>query len=247
MNFKSRLILLRQTIQKEIDTCDEPQRCSYLRTKQFGYEQINPFFNGTQVLELGSDGTATSSILVRWSDNLTIVDKANKFSVQLEQDEALKQATFIQSTWEDYKPQVKFSDILLTDSLEHVQNPIKLLSLISNWLDDQGRIHIIVPNANSLHRLLGVEMGILKMPGTLNQHDIDSEHLRVYNRERLKHDTRQAGLEILKLEGVQLKPMTDTQLANFPIEYVRALNNLSPLFNEYCAEIYACCIKVASD
>ena len=220
---------------------DRPYYQEYLRTKMFGYKKIASRFIGENVLELGSDGAATSSCLVRWSKKLTIVDRVNNFNELAQADPLLQKANFILCEWEEFQPKEKFSDIILTDSLEHVDNPIQILSLIKSWLHKDGSLHIIVPNALSLHRLIGVEMGLLETPYHFNQNDIAASHLRVYDTLSLRHDILESGLKISSIEGVQLKPLTDTKLADMDIEYKNALDALSSYFNDNCAEIYACC------
>lgn len=243
MNYNTRLDILKEIIKKEQIGLEKTQRYAYLNTKKYGYKKILNYFNGKNVLELGTDGTATSSILVRWSKELTIVDIKDKFTQQIKKDKKLKNATFILSTWEQYQPKEKFTDIFLTDSLEHVKDPIKLLKIIRKWLKKNGRLHIIVPNALSIHRLLGVELKYLKDPYELNRNDIESGHIKVYDHNILKSEIKSANLKILTCEGVQLKPNTDIQLVNLGDKFSKSLNNLSYLFNENCAEIYVCCTK----
>lgn len=243
MNSNSRLKILNKIIKKEQREIQHTQRYSYLNTKKYGYKRINHNFIGDNVLELGSDGTATSSILVRWSKKLTIVDMNDKFSSQIKKDKKLKDATFILSKWEEYKPKSLFSDILLTDSLEHIENPIKLLKIVKEWLQEGGRLHIIVPNALSIHRLLGAELGLLKSPYELNKNDIESGHVKVYDHNILKQEIKESALKIITCEGIQFKPNTDGQLVQLGDEFSEALNNLSYIFNEYCAEIYISCTK----
>ncbi|ABB43473.1 conserved hypothetical protein [Sulfurimonas denitrificans DSM 1251] len=238
---KKRIEVLHKIIAQKQKGTKDKRMYSYLNTKKYGYEKINNYFCGENVLELGTDGSSTSSILVRWSKKLTIVDMHDKFTSQIQKDEKLKDVNFILSSWEEYKPDEKFSDIFLTDSLEHIQEPVKLLKLIKNWLSEDGRLHIIVPNALSIHRLVGVEMGFLSSPYELNDNDISSNHIKVYDHNILKQEIKDAGLNIVVCEGVQFKPNTDIQLADLDENFSRALNNLSYMFNEYCAEIYVCC------
>lgn len=213
----------------------------YLRTKKYGYKKIALNFIGDSVLELGSDGAATSSILVRWSKNLTIIDMIDKLSSLRDEDSEIKRAKFIQKRWEEYKCKKLYSDILLTDSLEHVEEPIEILKLAKCWLRDGGKIHIVVPNALSLHRLVGVEMGLLETPYSFNKNDIRSGHKRVYDFVSLKKDIESSKLEIIKMEGVQLKPLSDGQLSTFSDSFKDALDRLSYISQEHCAEIYVCC------
>ncbi len=220
---------------------ERPFYVEYLRTKKYGYKKIAQNFIGENVLELGSDGAATSSILVRWSQKLTIVDVYDNISKLVQKDPEIARATFVQSLWEEFAPSERYSDILLTDSLEHVENPVEILGLIRGWLKEEGRLHIIVPNALALHRLIGVEMGLLESPYAFNANDIKASHKRVYDFETLRSDIEKAGLTAEKMEGVQLKFMTDTQLSTFPLGYKDALDSLSSLCDRHCAEIYACC------
>lgn len=215
----------------------------YMHTKSIGYKKIAKNFNGENVLELGSDESPTSSILVRWSSRLTVVDMFDKFTKKVDFDQELKRASFILAKWEEFEPKEPFSDIVLTDSLEHVDDPVYILSLCRKWLADNGRLHIIVPNALSFHRLIGAKMGYLKSPYDFNQNDIDSGHLRVYDIDILNNDIRQAGLLTEHIYGIQFKPMSDTQLSDFPDEYLVALEDIGDLFARNCAEIYACCKK----
>lgn len=238
---KKRIKTLHKIIGKKQEQTTSKQTYSYLNTKKYAYEKIENYFCGDNVLELGSDGSSTSSILVRWSKKLTVVDMADKFSSQIKNDKKLKKVEFVLSSWEEYKPKEKYSDIFLTDSLEHVINPVELLKLIKKWLREDGRLHIVVPNALSVHRLLGVEMGFLASPYELNDNDISSNHIKVYDHNILKQEVRQAGLNIVTCDGVQFKPNTDRQLADLDDSFSRALNNLSYMFNENCAEIYICC------
>lgn len=239
-----KLEILEEQIQKYMKKYEtKSYYVEYLRTKKFGYQKILENFSGENVLELGSDGAATSSILVRWSKRLTIVDMIDKFTPLIKEDSLLKKAIFIKSKWEEFIPKEQFTDIILTDSLEHVDNPIEILTLIKQWLTKEGKIHVIVPNALSFHRLIGVEMGYLNTPYDFNENDIRAEHKRVYDYDTLMQDIKDANLVVSKLEGIQLKFLTDTQLSTLPNEYKEALNKISSITNKNCAELYACCQK----
>lgn len=235
-------ILHNQIEQYMLKHADRLYYQEYLRTKLFGYQKIAQNFQGKNVLELGSDGAATSSFLVRWSENLTIVDLEDKFSALVKEDSALQNAKFVQQAWEEFEPGTLYTDILLTDSLEHVQDPIALLNRIKNWLTPDGILHIIVPNALSLHRLIGVEMGLMDSAYSFNANDIASSHLRVYDFTTLIHDIEKAELTLKAIDGIQLKTLTDSQLATMPLAYKNAMDTLSKVCKEHCAEIYAQCI-----
>ena len=62
-------------------------------------------------------------------------------------------------------------------------DPVGVMRRIASWLLPGGRLHVVVPNSASLHRLLGVEMGILSAPDDLSERDKAYGHRRVYGHE----------------------------------------------------------------
>ena len=148
--------------------------------------------------------------------------------------------SYVSSLWETFRPDRTYSDIVLTDGLEHVEDPLPILLLIKEWLGFGGRCHIIVPNALSLHRLIGVEMGIIPDVHALNDHDCRAGHKRVFDVYSLQAMISESGMHLIALEGIQLKPLADAQLAEMSEAYFRALNGISHHFPAHGAEIYAC-------
>ena len=50
----------------------------------------------------------------------------------------------------------KFDNIILSCVIEHLEYPVQVLKKLSTYLNEGGIMHIIIAQANSLHRLLGV-------------------------------------------------------------------------------------------
>jgi ubiquinone/menaquinone biosynthesis C-methylase UbiE len=63
---------------------------------------------------------------------------------------------------EDLLLDQKYDHVFLIGILEHLDDPVKSLKLMSKYLTSQGIIYILVNLANSLHRWLGVAMGDIK-------------------------------------------------------------------------------------
>ena len=61
-----------------------------------------------------------------------------------------------------------FDNIVLGHVLEHVERPVEILSRVKSWLSANGRVFALVPNARSLHRQMGVVMGLLDSEHSLN-------------------------------------------------------------------------------
>lgn len=82
---------------------------------------------------------------------------------------------------------IKFDTILALHILEHLDNPIDFLKTLKLLLADNGKIIIVVPNAESLHRHLGVKMGIIETIYDLGEEDIRVGHKRIYSTPSRKH------------------------------------------------------------
>ena len=61
----------------------------------------------------------------------------------------------------DFSPSRKFDDVVLARSLDQVDAPVPLLKRIGGWIAPGGRLHVVVQNAESLHRRIGKALGCL--------------------------------------------------------------------------------------
>jgi len=240
VKYKQNIDIAKKIIEKEIEKSDNVGWKGHLLTKFFEFKTIAKFFCGDNVLELGSaEHHLTTKIFSQWSSRLTVVDIKDTF-----ENEKFENTEIIIKDWFDFETEEKFSDIVFIHGLEHIDKGVKLLSKLKNFLDENGRIHIIVPNALSLHRIIGSEMGFLESPHSFTEMDKISDHKKVYDVFTLKKDLKLAGLYAFHMEGIQLKPMTDGVIyKHFPREYVKALHSLNYLFNEYCSELYILALK----
>jgi 2-polyprenyl-3-methyl-5-hydroxy-6-metoxy-1,4-benzoquinol methylase len=138
-----------------------------------------------------------------------------------------------------YRPRVRFDTIIASHFLEHVSRPGELLKLFASWLAPEGRILIIVPNAESIHRRIGVQMGILKGVADLSESDTKLGHLRVYSEESLREEIEKSGLQVQEIGGTTFKALSNAQLAAFPRSYVEACAKLGKETGRSAAQIFA--------
>ncbi|RKX92674.1 MAG: class I SAM-dependent methyltransferase [Spirochaetes bacterium] len=214
----------------------------------YRYLTASKFFKGNTVLEMGiADGEMTE-YLFKHFDKVVGLEGSEHFIEEVKHrfPEYFKSGRLelIHSLFEEYKSEAKFDTILAGHILEHMENPIEILTRIKDWLVDDGIIIILVPNANSLHRQAGVKMGLLKKVDERNDLDRKLGHRRVYSSETLKRDIKSAGLKIKEMGGVFLKPLTNAQIERwFTKEMMDAFYELGKEYPEIAAEIYAVCEK----
>lgn len=205
-------------------------------------EAFSPYFQGNSALELGvADGEMTQHLINHFSDH-TIVDGSKQHLKQtLEKMRGLgiEGIKTVHRLFEEYQPHRKFDAIIMAHILEHLEDPVALLNRAKYWLTDNGRFFIAVPNANSLHRYVGVKLGMLERPDSLNEQDRIVGHCRVYFPDLFREHIRSAGLTIIKFGGLMVKPLSNRQIeSQWPKELIDAFFALSEDFPELCSEIY---------
>lgn len=205
------------------------------------YERFifNVPFKGS-VLELGcGDGEMTKG-LVKSFEEVTVVDGSSTMLKESEKRLAeYNNIEFIESYFEHFSTNKKFDVIIMSHILEHMDNPIELLTRVKGFLKEEGLVFIAVPNADSLHRQVAVEMDLLASVHTLNEQDLLLGHRRVYNFETLNADCKAAGYQILNQGGIMLKPLTNRQIEKqWTAEMIEGFMKLGDKYPELAAEIY---------
>lgn len=204
---------------------------------KFGTSKILANAKGPNVLELGSaDGLMTEFLSTNFK--LVHVVEASPRYVKIVKNKKLKNVEIFNSLIEDFSPAGKYDDIILARILEHVVSPKEVLKKAGSWIKPGGRIHIIVPNADSLNRRIGQAMNIIKNRTDLDNHDLSMGHRRVYSTSNLAKEVKSANLKVLKKTGIFLKPLSNKQMLAWPKRLIEALNVVGEEFPELCTEIY---------
>jgi hypothetical protein len=189
------------------------------------------------ILELGPAEGVMTDLLDKITQDLTIVEGAESFYLDLQL--RFPKATVVHSLFENFSPNVKYDNIILGHVLEHVDDPVKIISLASNWLSDRGRILASVPNSQSLHRQAAVIMGLLSFEEELNESDLHHGHRRVFNPKTFSEVFHKAGLKIDANGGYWLKPISNSQIeANWSQQMLNAFLQLGESYPDIAGEIY---------
>jgi hypothetical protein len=193
--------------------------------KRFEADAVSPWLRGHKVLELGG-ATGESAMLIAPKCNDYVIVEGSAINCAVIQ-RRLPNIEVINTLWEDYSPTTQFSDIILFETLEHYAEPASLLERCSRWLESNGRIHICVPNGNSLHRQVAVEMGLQQSPFDLNENDVAQGHLRNYSLRSLQDDIVSAGLNIVHVQGIFLKLVPNSMMLEWNEHLLQGLNKLA--------------------
>ncbi|MCX7063006.1 MAG: methyltransferase domain-containing protein [Proteobacteria bacterium] len=146
----------------------------------------------------------------------------------------------VECFFEEFASDEQFDAIEMGFVLEHVENPVQLLSKYQKTLAVDGSLFIGVPNALSLHRRLGQKAGFLDDPYKLSEMDLNYGHRRYFDLESLKACVIQAGFKIRSSQGLLMKPFTERQMQSLDLTLPvwEALAELSKDYPEIANSIF---------
>lgn len=120
--------------------------------------------------------------------------------------------------------------------LEHVDDPSLVLRRFRGFLKPDGTLFTAVPNARSLHRLLGHAAGLLADLYALSPSDLELGHKRYFDAGTFETAVAKAGYRIQDRCGLVLKPLTTSQLRSLglPSAIERAFVDVGYTLPEIC-------------
>lgn len=124
----------------------------------------------------------------------------------------------VHTYFEDYETEKRFDVVILGFILEHVEDPLYILKKYATLLNENGRLFLAVPNAESLHRRIGHAAGILPDMLQLAETDYLYGHKRYFTHESLRNLCQAAGLRVCREEGLYLKPFTTRQILSLNLD-----------------------------
>ncbi len=189
------------------------------------------------VLEMGPAEGVMTELLTTIATDMTVVEGSCLFCDSLRQ--RFPQVNVVHALFEEFEPQQSYDNIILGHVLEHVQDPVDILTRTRRWLRPGGRIFAAVPNARSVHRQAAVIMGLLPREDALNEMDLHHGHRRVFNPESFRNVFTQAGLQIDIFGGYWLKPISNGQIEkNWTPAMIHAFMQIGERYPDIAGEIY---------
>jgi 2-polyprenyl-3-methyl-5-hydroxy-6-metoxy-1,4-benzoquinol methylase len=187
-----------------------------------------PWFADGACLQVGcAHGDQTSLLLERY-DDLTVLEPDPTFIAHT-RERLGDRAVFVEALLEDYETDRRFDTIVFSHVLEHVADPVAALRRLGELLAPDGRLYVVVPNAEAPSRRIAVKMGLFSYLEGLSAADEAAGHRRVYRLDTLQRDVAAAGLGAEYSGGILYKP-----LANFQFDALIGGPLISHDFMEAC-------------
>jgi 2-polyprenyl-3-methyl-5-hydroxy-6-metoxy-1,4-benzoquinol methylase len=168
------------------------------------------------VLEVGC---ADDPLFTHWPafERFVVVEPGASFARaarRAAQDDA--RVRIVEATLEDAATALRgetFDAVIASGLLHEVPDAVALLRALAAVCAPHTRLHLNVPNARSLHRLLALEMGLI---GDLFERSDNQRRLqqpRTFDQERLAALCRETGFEVTEQGSYFVKPFTHAQMA----------------------------------
>lgn len=164
------------------------------------------------MLELGLGHGYSTEYFAKTFQRYQVVEGSQEMIDRFRKRFAIEGVDIAQGYFEDFETDERFDAIGMGFVLEHVDDPAAIIRRYAQFLSPDGSIYIAVPNAESLHRRLGHAAGLLPNIYALSSADLEFGHKRYFTLESLVTMVQGEGLEIRKVEGLLLKPITTQQM-----------------------------------
>jgi len=172
----------------------------------------------SRLLELGLGHGYTVPFFSKMCDQHVVVEGSSRVIDHFQSKNPWYSGSLEEEYFETYTPSAPFDLVVMGFVLEHVDDPEAILRRYRENLMPGGRIWIAVPNAKSLNRRLGLEMGMIDDIYDLNETDHILGHKRNFCRETLRDAVEASDGRITHEEGLYLKPL--------PLGVLKTLENL---------------------
>lgn len=216
----------------------------------YDFEVAKEYFSGRTFLELGCATGESVLKLLPYAEAIDVVEGAEKNieTTKAKVGEAPSaKVQYFHSLWQDYTfPENYYSDVIWFHGIEHIEDPESLLKKIFTSLQPNGRLHVVTPNAFSLHRRVGVAMGLLQDVHELNERDRMVGHVVVFDREQVLSVLDRSGFVSLAQSGIMIKPLPNAKMKELSEQnpaLIHAYFTLGKELVDLAAETYICAIK----
>ena len=215
----------------------------------FQLRSFEPFFRKGSLLELGSYKGVFTKRFLPYFDDITCVEASDE-AIAIAKGELGNKVKFINSLFEKVTLPTKYDNIILTHTLEHIDEPTALLKRVNDeWLSDTGRFFLVCPNANAPSRQIAVKMGLISHNTAITPAEKDHGHRITYTLDTLERDAAAGGLKVIHRSGIFFKALANFQwdrLLNTDIisdKYLEGCYQLGQQYPDLCSSIFLLCEK----
>lgn len=151
-----------------------------------------------------------------------------------------------EALFEDFETSDPYDAVLCLFTLEHVDDPAAVVRRAITWLMPGGTFVAAVPNRESIHRRVAVDLGIQSELDSLSPRDVLVGHQRVFSSVGLRECLESSGLVDLVTIGSFVKCLPNSMMTEWDPSLVRSLCRVArEIPAELCANLVVCGRRVS--
>lgn len=207
---------------------------------RYGAQRIVQHARGRALLECSCASGVMSEVFAANFDPLMIIEGSALYcDVVRRKLHGARNVEVHHARLEEFAAPRRFDEVVAASILEHLDDPVGFLQrAVRDWLTPGGRVHIIVPNAGSLNRRVGVAMRMIPDLHHLHERDHALGHQRVYDLSQLLGHLTQASLQPVAVEGILIKPLSNAQMQSWEAGVIQALFDVAVDLPEISNQLY---------
>lgn len=193
----------------------EPYQVAFRKRK---LQEVLSHYNHSKLLEVGC-GLESIFVSLQSFKELTVVEPSLTFYEKALNDRECfpgkENVRIIQATLEDACEKLKpeaYDFILVSSLLHEVSDPNAILTSLRQIARPHTVVHINVPNAKSFHRLLAVEMGLIRSEFEKSPANIKFQQQSVFDLDALRGLVTKNGFVVIESGSYCFKPFTHGQM-----------------------------------
>lgn len=213
---------------------------------------LAPYFRlDGAALELGCYRGDMTALILEYFPSITVIEGARDLA-QGVRERFPGKVTVVTAALEDAVVESKYDNIFIIHTLEHLDDPVGVLTRISGWLTRGGHLFVAVPNANALSRQIAVKMGLVESNTAVTPGEAQHGHRRTYSTDTLLAHLRAAGYRVREHGGVLVKALANFQfdlaIAHGIVDdaYLDACDALAKTYPDLSASLFAVCARAES-
>ncbi|HWT97946.1 MAG TPA: class I SAM-dependent methyltransferase [Terriglobales bacterium] len=164
------------------------------------------------LLELGVGHGYATRILNDHFDRHVVLDGSPAIIAQFRDQNPDLSLDLVEGYFENYEADEKFDVICMGFVLEHVEDPTAILKHYRRFLKPGGSLFVTVPNAESMHRRVGLAAGLMTDLFALGEGDKQLGHRQLFSVTSMRQLLERCGYAVTSSEGLFFKPFTTAQI-----------------------------------
>ncbi len=182
------------------------------------YKIISKYFKGDSCIEIGSGNYSMTKKINKLFRYVHTIEPEQRIDYGYIIPNNMDQFTNHYCRVEDLKEHLNAQTITCNNVLEHIEDVPTFLKKVRSFGDSNSVFIFSVPNAASHNRLLGMTLGMINHPGSLDKQDIEVGHKKMYGYLQFKKLIEGNGFKIIESFTSGYKPFKNSDMMKLPEE-----------------------------